>query len=115
MLGKLSTTCWRAAGLLLVMCFTTCMFMCGDADCLTGNGDENCASLLCSLLNRHDAASQNPASGADKDCSCVCHAPTITSSTFNFDYHPILHKNAFTVTGSIPSAPNRLIYHPPLA
>jgi hypothetical protein len=115
MIDKLSTTCWRVAGLFLAISFTAAMFMCGDAECLTGDGDENCASLLCSLLSKHEAASPDNFDGNAKDCSCVCHVPTITASTFSFNYHPISYENAFILTASIPSAPNRLIYHPPLA
>jgi len=112
MIDKFLISCFHSAGWLLVVGFSVSMFMCGDADCLTGNGDENCASLLCSLLNKHDAPSQDAASSA-KDCSCVCHAPTITTSTFSFAYHPSSYENAFTLIVSVPSAPNRLVYHPP--
>ncbi len=113
MIDKLSTSSLRLAGWLLAFCFTASMFMCGDAECLTGNGDENCASLLCSLLNKHETTSQQAASGADEDCSCVCHVPTIIGPIFNFSYHPIAQYNTAAVELQIFSAYYPLVYHPP--
>src|SRR5574342_744650 len=109
MFSKLSTSLFRNVGVFFVVCFTVSMFMCGDDDCLTGNGDENCASLLCSLLNKHAATSQNAASGADKDCSCVCHVPTIIAPVYNFSYHPIAQYNTAIVILQISSTHNRLV------
>jgi hypothetical protein len=113
MLNKLMTISLRCAGWLLAFCFALSLFMCGDADCLTGNGDENCASLLCSLLSKHDAASQNAASGASKDCSCVCHVPTAIVPIFSFCHYPASQYNRAVVSLQISSAPHRLVYHPP--
>ncbi len=113
MMNKLSTILLRLAGWLLVMCVTASMFMCGDAECLTGDGDENCASLLCALLSKHGAASQNATNGADQDCSCVCHVPTVVGAIFNFAYHPIAQYNVAAVVLQIFSTPPPLVYHPP--
>jgi hypothetical protein len=112
MLSKISR---HLTGWLLAVCFTASMFMCSDADCLTGNGDEDCASLLCSLLSKHETAPQNAASGMNKDCSCVCHVPTVIGPVFNFNYHPASQYN--TVIGILQILPayNRLVYHPPAA
>lgn len=115
MINKQLAISLRCAGCLLALGFAASMFMCGDADCLTGAGDENCASLLCSLLSKHDAASQNAASGADKDCACVCHVPTVAGHIFNFSYHPVTQYNTAFATLQISSIPPRLVYHPPAA
>jgi hypothetical protein len=87
------------------------LFFCGDADCLQEAANEECAALLCSLLNQHSAASQGPAGGADKDCSC--HMPTISGAIFSFNYHPITQFNNTAVTLQFFSAHNSLVYHPP--
>jgi|GEM_PF-3297781 len=57
-------------------------FFCGDADCLQGSSDENCVTLVCSLLSKHTT----PISPSDDEdstsCQCFCHllidSPKIT-------------------------------------
>lgn len=115
LINKITTFCLRTAGLLIVVCFTASLFFCGDADCLNGKSDEDCASLLCSLLNKHDAPSHDASGGNDKDCSCVCHLPVVMTPAFSFDYHPITRDNTLVATLFVTSAPNRLVYHPPAA
>lgn len=113
MLDKPLTITVRFTGSLLAFLFAVSMFMCGDAECLTGQGDSNCASLLCSLLDKHETSPQNPTSSADQDCSCVCHVLTIVGPIFNFKYFPVVKCNSDAVGVQIPSTPHRLIYHPP--
>ncbi len=113
MLNKPSTSGSRALGLLLAVCFTASLFICGDADCSGSNNDKDCTCLLCAVLHNHGASSPDSFSGTNKDCSCVCHVPTIVASTFSFDYHPISRDNIFIVIASVPLAPNRIVYHPP--
>ncbi|MDZ7290317.1 MAG: hypothetical protein ONB44_08560 [candidate division KSB1 bacterium] len=114
MRNKSSTSSDRIASLLLVICFTVSLLFCGDADCLNGNSNEDCASLLCSLLNKHDASSSHDSfRGAGKDCSCVCHLPAVIPPVFGFDYHPLSLDNSLTAVTFVPAAPVRLVYHPP--
>jgi hypothetical protein len=113
--NKIPTFYLRTTGLLIVVCFTVSLFFCGDADCLNGNSDEDCASLLCSLLNKHHVPSQGASGGNAKDCSCVCHLPIVLSPAFSLDYHPITCDNTLVVNLPFSSAPNRLVYHPPAA
>ncbi len=115
MITRLFQLCLFALGLLVVFSFAVSQFYCGDAGCLNGNSDENCASLLCSLLNKHEAASQHAASGANKDCSCVCHWPAVMTPVFIFAYHPTIHNHIFASSLFVHSIPNRLVYHPPAA
>ncbi|MGH7494369.1 MAG: hypothetical protein ACREOO_18510 [bacterium] len=49
------------------------LIFCGDADCLQGGPNQDCAALICGLLGKH--SSTNPASehGANDSCQCFCH------------------------------------------
>lgn len=48
------------------------LIFCGDADCLKDGSSENCATLLCSILDSHTTApAQEPE--PERDCRCVCH------------------------------------------
>jgi hypothetical protein len=113
MFRKLSTSIFRTFGAFFVVCFTVSMFICGDAGCLSGKSNENCASFLCSLLNKHNTSSQDTSGGNTKDCSCVCHVLTITTPTFSLDYHPIAQNSSFVVISIVSSAHLRLVYRPP--
>jgi hypothetical protein len=115
MVNRLLTSSFRTFDAFFVICFTISMFICGDADCLRGKSNENCVSLLCSLLHKHASPSQNSQSGAGNECSCVCHVLTIIGPTFSFNYHPMAQYNTAIVMLQISSAPNRLVYHPPAA
>ena len=33
--------------------FASLLVWCGDADCLSGDGDADCSALVCSLLGKH--------------------------------------------------------------
>jgi len=96
-----------------VLLLTLLLFWCGDADCWSGASDDQCASLICSLFANH--AGTNEGNGGSSDCTCVCHTPTMLVRVFDTNYHPPLLKAGIEITVSAPSAPPRLIYHPPLA
>lgn len=113
MINALTKTFLCPLGGLLAFSFIATMFVCGDIDCLAGEGDGDCASLFCSLLNKHDEASQSAARAADQDCSCVCHVPTVIGPVFDFSYSPIVQYNTAAIVLQIPSAPRRPVYHPP--
>jgi hypothetical protein len=49
------------------------LLFCGDMDCLYGEGDEICQTILCSLLDSHDHALPSPDHSEDDPCHCVCY------------------------------------------
>ncbi len=53
---------WQALGL----------FFCGDIDCLQGEGNEVCQTLLCSLLASHGHSQLSFDFGQDDSCQCAC-------------------------------------------
>ncbi len=101
-------------GLIIAVVFTLSLFWCGDPDCLTGNSNEDCASLICSLLDKHGTASSTSGTSS-KDCSCVCHVPTVAGSHFDVAYYPSQHHSFLPVSVELPFGFDRLIYRPPLA
>lgn len=113
MINALTKAILCPLGGLLAFSFIATMFVCGDIDCLTGEGDGGCASLFCSLMNKHDEASQSAARAADRDCSCVCHVPTVIGPVFDFSFFPNAQYNTADIVLQIPSAPSRLVDHPP--
>lgn len=116
MMKRISTYLIFPTGFLLALCFTASLFWCGDAECLTGAGNEDCTSLICSLLDKHDASStQNSLGGSSKDCSCVCHVPTVAAEPHGVSYVPTAQYYVSVVTSNIPSSLERLVYHPPIA
>lgn len=100
------------AGLLILVTFTLSLFWCGDPECLTGQSNEDCASLVCSLLDKHETASS--ASGSTNDCSCVCHLPTITDSNIDLVFYPSQPLSFLPSAVVPPSIPTRLVYRPPI-
>lgn len=48
------------------------LLFCGDADCLQGEGNEVCQTLLCSLLIRHDHSQPLRDFSQDDSCQCAC-------------------------------------------
>ena len=100
---------------LLVLCFIASLICCGDADSLKGKSNEDFASLICSLLDRHESSAGNSLGSKTKDCSCVCHVPTLTANSIALSYCPphqeIIPAANFTTT----SAPTRIILRPPIA
>src|SRR3990172_4503136 len=97
----------------LVFCFTVTLLWCGDAECLKGNSTDDCASLVCSLLNKHNPSDLNSTNRSLDDCSCVCHVPTVTTSQVDFLLRLSFQTVTSTETSRIFSTPNRLIYRPP--
>lgn len=49
------------------------LIFCGDTDCLQGNSEESCTTLLCSLLAAHSSPPAQAGSGANDSCQCFCH------------------------------------------
>ena len=104
-----------SANLLLVVVFTVSLFWCGDAECLAGSSHDNCASLICSLLNNHDTSTQDTSNSSTKNCSCVCHTLTVTGKITTFSYYPPVHQTHIESFHYTPSSPPHIIDHPPLA
>lgn len=61
--------------LALIMLFgqVLALLFCGDIDCLQGEGDEVCQTLLCSLLATHGHSQLSLDFGKDDSCQCACH------------------------------------------
>ena len=113
MMSFLSKNMFRFVGFLLVLTFTLSLFWCGDPDCLAGKSNEDCASLVCSFLDKHDTSSSD-ASGPTKDCSCVCHIPSLSSNAPTLSYHPVLQKVVFELTLTEISSPSHSLFRPPI-
>jgi hypothetical protein len=89
------------------------LIFCGDADCLKGGSDENCATLYCSVFAKHAAAS-NTDSGQNDSCQCYCHA-LINLPKIAFTAVPLPVTSFNPSEGlCLVSAPVRNIDHPPL-
>ncbi|HWP83129.1 MAG TPA: hypothetical protein VNN76_10795 [Bacteroidota bacterium] len=102
------------AALLIAVVFTLSLFWCGDPDCLTGNSNEDCASLICSLLDKHDTSSSTSGASSN-DCSCVCHVPTIAGGYFDVVSYSSQQYSFLPATTALPFGFDRLIYRPPVA
>jgi hypothetical protein len=90
------------------------LFFCGDADCLQGGSDENCASLFCSVFAKHTSAASTSDSGQNDSCQCFCHA-LINLPKIAFAAVPLPATSFHPAEGlSLVSAPVRNIDHPPL-
>jgi hypothetical protein len=91
------------------------LIFCGDADCLRGGADENCATLICGLFTKHSAAASPSGSSQNDSCQCFCHAlinlPRIALAAVTLpsaSFHPVEALRPV-------SAPIRSIDHPPFA
>jgi hypothetical protein len=113
MIHFFSTYAIRPAGLLLVSVFAASLFWCGDAACWSGASDGQCASLICSLLTRHNTSNETHNGDCSAACMCVCHTPTILEIDFDIEHHLPAHNTAFEFTASTPYSPARSIYRPP--
>jgi hypothetical protein len=49
------------------------LIFCGDAACLQGRSDEDCVTLLCSLLAEHAKSTPTPDDDPNNSCQCFCH------------------------------------------
>jgi hypothetical protein len=101
-------------GAITLFCQVLGLIFCGDADCLQGGSDADCAALICGLLGKH--AATNPASNdsANDSCQCYCHSlitlPQITLNAVHLATTPF-HAGEIRPLVSLPV---RSIYHPPL-
>ena len=101
-----------AAAMLIGQCLG--VVFCGDSNCLQGDSEENCATLVCSLLSKHTVPTRQSTNDQDHSCQCFCHLLIEAPKT------PVF----VTPLGDTPhyvsdvihffSAPARNIDHPPL-
>lgn len=101
-------------GLLLALCLSASLFLCTDNECLNGNNNDTCYSLITSLQQK-DNSSSSQSVGCFNGCSCVCHTPVIPHRVTGIvsSFQPE-HRTMF-VSFVIPIAPGKSIYHPPKA
>ena len=76
---------------------------CGDTICITGTSHDDCTSLICSVNSNGTHSSQNHPGGNTKDCSCVCHVPSIVSSSINVLRFLTTQRNQADIVLHIPS------------
>jgi len=110
----------RCASILLLFCFTASLLWCGDAECISGSGTQDCNSLLCNLLQHPSVPMGNTSNGhsfraVDRDGSCICHLPLLP-------VNPIIHTYEFLSTPAYsntdlfsPSPELKHVFHPPVA
>lgn len=101
------------SGLFIAAVFTLSLFWCGDPDCLTGKSNEDCGSLICSLLDKHDASSSTSGAGSN-DCACVCHVPTIAVGHFNVVSYSSQQYLFQPLTIALHIGFDHLVYRPPV-
>jgi len=89
--------------------------ICGDTDCLQGDSDENCVTLLCNLLGKHSDPRPISNDNQNSSCRCFCHVlidlPRITLHAAPFAVTPHYANEVLHLF----SEPIRNIDHPPLA
>jgi len=98
----------------LIVLVAVTLVWCGDAECWTGESEDECTSLLCSLLSRDDPGSGDQGCASSPDCTCTCHLSIIPVSATVVDYHPPVFNGATDVVSSVPPPPIQPIYHPPI-
>jgi hypothetical protein len=100
---------------LILMSQTMAILFCGEVDCLQGKSDENCATLLCSILARDAAPVSAPDHGSATACDCYCHIlidlPKIDLCATHLDVTTLYTVKVLHVFVT----PVYDIYHPPLA
>ncbi len=99
---------------LLIVCFTAALFWCGDAECMSGTDEDGCASLVCSLLCGGASPKDGESDGGTKDCSCVCHVPSVVPPPMNPLSLQVADENWFEPFLLIPSISLRPVYRPPI-
>ncbi|MDZ7344932.1 MAG: hypothetical protein ONA90_10520, partial [candidate division KSB1 bacterium] len=91
------------------------LIFCGDIACLQGSSDENCATLVCSLLSKHSAPISPSDSSQNNFCQCFCHTlidlPTTILRAASRAAAPL----SASVAQHFFSEPIRDIDHPPVA
>ncbi len=105
----------RRIGFVLLLCFTASLLWCGDTNCIAETSHDDCPSLICSLNSNGTHSSQNHPSGNTKECSCVCHVPSIVSSSINVLRFLTTQRNQADIVLHIPSPFGRPVYRPPIA
>lgn len=103
----------RPAGLLLVVVFASSLLWCGDAACWAGSSDDQCASLICSLLPSHATPHENHNDNCSTECMCVCHMPTIPAKASDTEHLLTGQTTSFEFAAFTPPYPTHPIYHPP--
>ncbi|KAA3656782.1 MAG: hypothetical protein DWQ10_14655 [Calditrichaeota bacterium] len=59
------------------------LLYCGDSDCLRGDSDEFCQTLVCSVLDSHDQSKQPSDFDQEDFCQCIySHSHNIPEITF---------------------------------
>jgi hypothetical protein len=82
------------------------LFFCGDIDCLLGEGDEICQTVLCSMLLSHGHSPIPFDSSQDDLCQCTC--------DLAIDLHPINLCPAVFVTASYSFVEPQSLFATPL-
>jgi hypothetical protein len=103
----------QPASLLLVLAFAASLFWCGEAACWSGTGDDQCASLICSLFANHNTPHEKQNGDCSIECMCVCHMQAIPGMEFDTEHNLTAQNTAFEITASAPSSPTQSVYHPP--
>lgn len=100
--------------LLLLSQFSGVIF-CGDAKCLQGGSDENCATLLCGVLAKHPSPAPSSENASNSSCHCLCHLLIdIPKATLQTEH--LSATNLFAAEAQyLLSTPSRDIDHPPAA
>jgi hypothetical protein len=91
------------------------LIFCGDIECLQGGSNEDCAAVICGLLDSHSTTSPADDAGQEDACQCYCHwlvDPPVPAA-FASQLHSTPHH--LTDSSSSFSTPIRSIDHPPLA
>lgn len=91
------------------------LLWCGDVECLSGESDDLCSSVLCTLLTSHESASGESGTADDQECACACHVLTIAAARMVFEFHPPLSGRVVYKESSALSYSTHPIYHPPRA
>lgn len=100
---------------LVTICFTIALFWCGDADCINGTSDDNCASLVCSFLGKHKTPSSESSTKNVAQCTCLCHVPIVEHMAAIVRHADSVELAFNPYSFTIPSAPTKVVYRPPIA
>ena len=75
-------------GWILASIFMVSLMWCGDVDCLTESAEDECTSLICSLVASNHGPSRDEGGDDSSDCTCVCHMLLIHVTASELDYCP---------------------------
>jgi hypothetical protein len=114
MMISLVTRCaLRPLALLLATLFVATLVWCGDAECSSGTGPDQCASLLCALFANHNAPADAQDPPCAHDCTCACHTPVLPAIESRPVSDVLAEPATFEYLALIPTSPLRMVYHPP--